>query len=1237
MTARIESQTEPITGYRLMERLGSGGFGEVWKAEAPGGIFKAIKIVHGDIRNRETDSYRFAEQELKALKRVKQVRHPYLLALDRFDIVDGRLMIVMELADCNLWDRFRACRAQKLPGIPRDELLQYMSETAEVLDLMNDQFQLQHLDIKPQNLFLLYNHVKVADFGQVKDLEGMVASVTGGITPVYAAPETFDGFVSRFCDQYSLACVYQELLCGQRPFDGNSMQQLLMQHLQMPPNLTPSPPGDRPALARALAKKPDERFPSVSAMVAAIRAGNAGSDRTVVPAGSGGVPPGSRHGLGDGSKSGPIEVFPAHVPPAADAPPANMTPTQFPLPSVGPDNFPFALVQTPTPRGDTDPPYPRQDAPREITGPGTLQPTLILGLGYTGLRVLQRFRKHLADRFGPADAVPSFRTLYIDTDPDVQTATAPDPAAGLAGLDPEEVFAARLNRAAHYLKPRPNGRNVVDGWFDQQLLYKLTRTPTTMGIRGFGRLALCDHSRALVQKIQTELDACLNPVALTATRDGTGQAVRTNRPRVYVVAGLGGGTGSGMFLDLAYIVRSRLKRMGYTDPDVVGVFHLPPDGAAANTTPLSQANTYAALTELHHYSRPQTVFAASYDERVGNVRDADRPFSNVFLFPGSAYSPPVIPGSTVTATAATVRNSGPLSNTARGPSGTQPMISRTTPSGRSTPGLRTDAWNRPPGPGGKAGDADVTRDPTALSAEFLRLSTTSQVGRLADDQTRPPTPETSAGSVRVCGLTRYSWPRAEVVGRAARILAPVLLNHWVSTDPAHVRQVIPGWVANQWTRLGTAPDKITTRLSDAANQAAGGPIQELVARTTEILLPKGWLARLPDPDRVTAAVDQWQRIFGKQQGVVARPPTAVEEAVAATADDLTALARSEITALFHGLVETPAFRLAGTEEAARQMLAVLNKARVQLDKQAAALETGTATALEQILAYTNFQKGMKKVSATDFAAAVGQYPSGQHQLMLIRGVLRVYRELKELLTEILGDVSAYRQRAEACRRDLALESEFPAPGCGPGELLPARCPTTEDAAQVFIGSLTDDDLIALDTKVQERLERTFGGLYQACVNSIDGPLGLLREVRTAARAYLDARLGEADVAGMFAQHYGTADAAVAELRRAFDRAAPPLVGPGPWAQSAVTVFGSPTGAGGDPVRDLAARMLPDAAATATVPDEVVIYREYSAVPLAAVPQLGPAWAAAYRVVPDAQQINPHARLDVTAWVDVDTD
>src|SRR5437764_1367954 len=355
MAVRIESQAEPIPGYKLLDRLGAGGFGEVWKAEAPGGIFKAIKIIHGDLRSKDDDLVRYAEQELKALKRVKSVRHPYLLALDRYDIIDGRLMIVMELADCNLWDRFRECRDKGLPGIPRDELLQYMAESAEVLDLFNDQFQLQHLDIKPQNLFLLYNHVKVADFGQVKDLQGLMAQVTGGITPVYAAPETFDGMITRFCDQYSLACVYQELLTGIRPFDGSSMSQLLMQHLNLPPNLDPSPVADRPALTRALSKKPDDRWPSVSAFVRALGGGS-----------------------GSSASGRSIAVADVETPRIA---PSNISGGTDPLAFLDGTDTPSRFAEASAPIFTPAPP--------ELGGPGPLRPALVIGLGQTGLRVLQ--------------------------------------------------------------------------------------------------------------------------------------------------------------------------------------------------------------------------------------------------------------------------------------------------------------------------------------------------------------------------------------------------------------------------------------------------------------------------------------------------------------------------------------------------------------------------------------------------------------------------------------------------------------------------------------------------------------------------------------------------------------------------------------------------------------------------------------------------------------------------------
>lgn len=264
---------EPIRGYRLIEPLGSGGFGEVWKCEAPGGIYKAIKFVHGTSKGVDERCVG-AEEELRAVQHIKSIRHPFLLSIDRVEIVEHELVIVTELADQNLNELLQKYQTLGKPGVPREEILSYLREAAEVLDLMNHKFDLQHLDIKPHNLFLVSNHVKVADFGLVNRLSSNGATTVqpplGAVTPLYAAPELFQGKLSRHCDQYSLAIVYQELLTGSLPFAGRNSRQLLVQHTQAEPELAPLPAGDRPIIARALAKNPEHRFASCMALIQAL-------------------------------------------------------------------------------------------------------------------------------------------------------------------------------------------------------------------------------------------------------------------------------------------------------------------------------------------------------------------------------------------------------------------------------------------------------------------------------------------------------------------------------------------------------------------------------------------------------------------------------------------------------------------------------------------------------------------------------------------------------------------------------------------------------------------------------------------------------------------------------------------------------------------------------------------------------------------------------------------------------
>jgi serine/threonine protein kinase len=274
MTALKSTDLEPIPGYRLVEPLGRGGFGEVWRCEAPGGLFKAIKFVAGSEDTGLLRDRSGAEQELRAFNLIKSIRHPFILSVDRVEAVENELVIVMELADRSLHEVLAYWQKAGQPGIPRGELLGYLREAAEALDVMNLEYGLQHLDIKPRNLFQLGGHVKVGDFGLVSSLADLCSGTLnlGSITPQYTAPESFVGKITLFTDQYSLAIAYHELLTGTYPFDGKNYRQLALQHSAQPPNLDRLPEADRPIVGRALAKDPRQRFASCLEFIEALAA-----------------------------------------------------------------------------------------------------------------------------------------------------------------------------------------------------------------------------------------------------------------------------------------------------------------------------------------------------------------------------------------------------------------------------------------------------------------------------------------------------------------------------------------------------------------------------------------------------------------------------------------------------------------------------------------------------------------------------------------------------------------------------------------------------------------------------------------------------------------------------------------------------------------------------------------------------------------------------------------------------
>ena len=1196
MPVRLIAHEEPLPGYRLIERLGRGGFGEVWKVEAPGGLLKAMKFVFGDLDAADDDS-RPAEQELKALKRVQAIRHPYVLSLERYDIIEGQLIIVMELADKNLWDRFRECRSQGLPGVPRDELLRYMEEAAEALDLMNNYYQIQHLDIKPQNLFVVFNHVKVGDFGLAKLLDGIRATVTGGVTPVYAAPETFEGWVSRFSDQYSLGIVFQELLTGTRPFNGTNTRQLLMQHINGTPELSALPAADRPIIARSLSKKPDDRWPSCTELVRGLKLSGL-PQAPPTPAqtpNSGPLPAGdsaaTRVQLGGSGRLGPDPLKEQTPPPShqtlgslSGVRPAAMNPASVstPLPqlvTVGPGGQVVPRLVTPSAAGTLAPAVTLQRpqifqtgrmsahglAPPEKNGDGTLFPALVVGVGEIGRVVLEQLRRVIRDRYGTPEAIANVRFLYIDTDPEATARlAAPDAPAG--GLTARETILARLNRPTHYLQQTT--LPAVDQWMPPGALYKLSRTPGSAdGVRAFGRLALFDNYRLVAQRLRQEIETFLSDDPVLAADKLTGLGLRTNRPRAYIITGLGGGTGSGMFLDLAFLIRQELRAVGYFKPEVAGLFFVPPaDKKAPRNATL--ANTFAALTELYHFQAKRTKYQTVFDRAEPPVLDGDAPFARVAV-------------------------------------------------------LQLPKSVDPKGRGAVAG----------LAARALFNELLTPAGRVVDEvrdvyRNAFPSPTPTCQSF---GLFRLTWPRPEVLAAATRRFVQRLLQRWTSKEAAHLREPIAAWLGQQWAQRKLGFDQMV----EGFNAAAQASLREDPEKVFDALLdpirtrtPSG--ARL-DTAAACGMLDQWIKLVGKppcedgdNPGTLHAPLSARYEAAAKDAE-------AQLAFMAVSFLEQPQYRLAGAEEAVRQIGERLKQQVETLEPVRRDLDREVTTTYGRLIQTMGGLGGWKGAATAEILDLLRTYPRKRLQLHILDFSLAVYRKLLSNAPEYLREISFCRGTLNDMHTTLTKTVGPGGESVGPGKLiLPDGCKTLDDVADGFLAGLNPEEILAFDQQVQKETTRKFRGLAAVCLKPAEkGPP--FRELLLAkARAFLDERLETADPAAVFFRHRPGTQTDHPLIGEAFEESGADVTGLSGREQDEMTILAAPPGPDGDRFRAVVAEALPTVNFTpAPLPDDIAFYREFPRLELSDLPHLGEHAKEAYHQLISGEH-PPHSRTDI-AW------
>jgi len=281
-----------VAGYRIVEQVGSGGMGVVYRAEEAGlgGRPVALKLLPPALAGDQDYRTRF----LREMRVAAAIDHPNIVPIYRAGEDRGLLYLAMRYVNASDLRRVLALEGRLEPG----RAVAILDQVARALDVAHAS-GLVHRDVKPGNILLAppvldgeAEHVYLVDFGLARS-DGDDRSISGGGwflgTPRYAAPEQAAGQpVDGRTDGYALGCVLYECLTGRPPFPGGSSEAVLLAHLEAaPPRVTAVRP-DLPAaldqvVQQALAKAKEDRYPSCRALVAAARQAFAPTRRLAAP------------------------------------------------------------------------------------------------------------------------------------------------------------------------------------------------------------------------------------------------------------------------------------------------------------------------------------------------------------------------------------------------------------------------------------------------------------------------------------------------------------------------------------------------------------------------------------------------------------------------------------------------------------------------------------------------------------------------------------------------------------------------------------------------------------------------------------------------------------------------------------------------------------------------------------------------------------------------------------------
>ncbi|MBA3908189.1 MAG: serine/threonine protein kinase, partial [Pseudonocardiales bacterium] len=260
--------------YRIEGLIGSGGMGEVYRAyDTRRDREVALKLLPIALSDDPEYQRRFQRESYA----VARLREPHVVPIHDYGEIDGRLFIDMRLVD---GPSLAAAIADGGPMAPA-RAVNLISQVAEALDAAHTD-GVVHRDIKPSNILLTHSDfVYVVDFGiahavgQTRSRLTMTGATLGTLD--YMAPERFESHpVDPRTDVYSLACVLFECLTAQKPFTGDDLPALMYAHLYASPRRVSAVNHAAGSaldgvVAKGMAKKPGDRYPSTGALAAAAR------------------------------------------------------------------------------------------------------------------------------------------------------------------------------------------------------------------------------------------------------------------------------------------------------------------------------------------------------------------------------------------------------------------------------------------------------------------------------------------------------------------------------------------------------------------------------------------------------------------------------------------------------------------------------------------------------------------------------------------------------------------------------------------------------------------------------------------------------------------------------------------------------------------------------------------------------------------------------------------------------